>query len=62
MSNSHRQYRAHMDLNVEYYPFYEEDSALGYHGAQPGIDIPSNYIDKNIQNEILPKVCCRSFS
>jgi pimeloyl-ACP methyl ester carboxylesterase len=44
------------DAQLEYYPFFEEDSALGYHGAQPGIDIPSNYVDKNIQNEILPNI------
>jgi hypothetical protein len=44
------------DAQLEYYPYYEEDSALGYDGAQPGIDMPSNYIDKNIQNEILSNV------
>src|ERR671922_2759638 len=43
------------DTQAQYYPFYEDDSALGYHGAQPGADLPSNYRDRNVQSEIIPE-------
>jgi hypothetical protein len=36
----------------EYYPFYENDVALGSMGAQPGIARPPNYIERNIINEM----------
>jgi hypothetical protein len=39
------------------YPFYEEDDALGSWGIQNasinGVDIPSNYNEINVKNEIL---------
>lgn len=35
-----------------YYSLYEDDNALGNNGAQPRISQPSNYTDRNIQNEI----------
>jgi Alpha/beta hydrolase of unknown function (DUF900) len=36
----------------EYYPFFEEDSALGQKGIQLGISKPANYIDIPVKNEI----------
>jgi hypothetical protein len=36
----------------EYYPFYENDTAIGAEGAQPGIARPPNYIERNVINEI----------
>jgi hypothetical protein len=38
-----------------YYPFYENDSALGYMGVDPTItivDLPQNYSQKDVQNEL----------
>ena len=36
-----------------YYPFYENDLALGYRGVDPTIvDLPQNYSQENVQNEI----------
>lgn len=36
-----------------YYPFYENDSALGHMGADPTIvDLPQNYRQENVQNEL----------
>lgn len=37
-----------------YYPYFEGDSALGYHGKQAGIDSPSSsiYRDIDVENEI----------
>jgi|SRR5215211_295958 hypothetical protein len=36
----------------EYYPLYENDTALGSKGAQLGIVRPSNYTEMNVINEI----------
>jgi hypothetical protein len=36
-----------------YYPFYENDLALGYRGVDPTIvDLPQNYSQENVQNEV----------
>lgn len=46
------------DNQIDVYPYYERDNALGSWGIQNAsidkIDIPSNYEEKNVQNEILP--------
>jgi esterase/lipase superfamily enzyme len=36
------------------YPRVEHHTALGNTGAQKGISLPSNYIQRDVQNEILP--------
>lgn len=45
------------DNQLDVYPYYERDNALGSWGIQNAsinkIDIPSNYEEKNVQNEIL---------
>ena len=46
------------DNQLDVYPYYERDNALGSWGIQNAsidkIDIPANYEEKNVQNEILP--------
>jgi hypothetical protein len=41
------------ELQPVYYPYYENDTALGNSGKQSGIAAPQNYIDTSIQDQIL---------
>jgi hypothetical protein len=43
------------EIQLEYYPYFEDDYALGDRGAQAGIDVPQNCTDRSVRGQVIAR-------